>query len=63
MTKLSKAELMRGPYDHGYDAAVNGANTVNCHFSIFNSRENTKEWERGNADAKRVLQRERGKRR
>lgn len=35
-------------YDLGYDAAVNGANEVNCHFGIFSTRERTSEWERGN---------------
>ena len=31
----------------GKDCAKNGANTTNCHFSIFSSRENTEAWERG----------------
>ena len=38
------------PYEHGFDAGMNGANMVNCHFAIFNSLERTREWERGNAD-------------
>lgn len=37
-------------YRRGYDAGMNGANTHNCHFSIFAKSENTKEWERGNND-------------
>ncbi len=39
-------------YSRGYDYGLNGANEENCHFSIFSSVENTKEWERGNADGK-----------
>lgn len=38
------------PYDAGYDAGLNGANTENCDFRWFNKPENTKEWERGNKD-------------
>lgn len=36
-------------YDLGRDCALHGANTVNCHFTIFASREQTTEWERGKA--------------
>lgn len=35
------------PYEAGFDAAKNGANTTNCHFSYFGTRESTAEWERG----------------
>lgn len=34
-------------YELGYDCAVNGANTTNCHFSIFSSPDRTKAWEDG----------------
>ena len=34
-------------YQMGHDCGLNGPNEKNCHFSIFSSRENTKEWERG----------------
>ena len=34
-------------YKMGKDCAKNGANTTNCHFSIFSSKENAEEWERG----------------
>ena len=44
----------------GYDSAVNGANTVNCHFSLFNSPTMTAAWERGN---KRGLAEKQGKER
>jgi hypothetical protein len=37
-------------YKMGYDCAKNGANETNCHFPIFSSPENTKEWERGKRD-------------
>lgn len=35
-------------YKMGYDAGKNGANTTNCNFRLFATREQTKEWERGN---------------
>ena len=31
----------------GIDCAKNGPNIENCHFSIFSSRDNADEWERG----------------
>ena len=34
-------------YKMGKDCAKNGSNTENCHFSIFSSRENADEWQRG----------------
>ena len=37
----------------GLNCAKNGANTTNCHFSIFSSPENTKAWEQGEKDGKR----------
>jgi len=38
-------------YRMGYRCGVNGADETNCHFSIFSTPENTKEWERGKNDA------------
>lgn len=37
-------------YKMGKDCAKNGANTTNCHFSIFSSKENTEAWDRGNKE-------------
>ncbi len=37
-------------YKMGFSCARNGANTTNCNFSLFNSPENTKAWEKGNSD-------------
>ena len=31
-------------YNHGYDCGKNGANTVNCNFTIFSTEENTLAW-------------------
>ena len=42
-------------YKMGLDRAKNGSNLTNCHFSIFSSPENTKEWERGESDGKKLL--------
>jgi len=42
----------RYAYRMGFDAGKNGANTTNCAFSIFSSKENTHEWERGYEAAK-----------
>jgi hypothetical protein len=38
-------------YNRGYDCGINGPNDWNCNFRIFNDPANTKEWERGKADA------------
>lgn len=35
----------------GYDAGKNGADTINCNFRIFATKELTKAWERGKARA------------
>ena len=40
-------------YKMGVDCAKNGANTTNCHFSIFSSSENTRAWEKGEKDGKK----------
>lgn len=40
-------------YQMGRDCAERGADTTNCHFSIFNSREKTEAWERGKRDAEK----------
>lgn len=36
----------------GYDCEMNGANTTNCHFSLFSSPENTKAWQAGKDKAR-----------
>jgi len=38
-------------YKMGYDCGKNGATEENCHFTIFGTKEGTKEWERGKRDA------------
>ena len=40
-------------YRMGFDCGRNGPNTENCHFLIFSTQQNTKEWERGKEDAGR----------
>jgi len=42
-------------YKMGYDCGVNGANTTNCHFALFSSKENTEEWERGKKEGDKCL--------
>ncbi len=39
-------------YDAGRDCAKNGANTTNCHFTLFATHELTKEWQRGYDEGK-----------
>ena len=34
-------------FEAGYDCEMNGANTKNCHFSLFSTREHTRAWEEG----------------
>lgn len=50
---MSKYPDFNTPYEAGYDAAENGASIRNCHFGFFSTPERTKEWEKGNADAKK----------
>ncbi|KKR45486.1 MAG: hypothetical protein UT82_C0028G0018 [Parcubacteria group bacterium GW2011_GWB1_40_14] len=38
-------------YRAGFDCGINGANEENCHFSLFATSEQTKEWEKGKKDA------------
>lgn len=42
-------------YRMGFDCAKNGANTKNCHFSIFASPEGKEEWEKGHKAGKAAL--------
>ena len=52
LAKLTIPEVKQTEaYKLGYDCGVHGANTTNCHFSIFNSKANTREWEKGKAAA------------
>jgi len=45
-----KSVAVREAYDHGYDCGLNGANLTNCHFSIFQSQDNTAAWNEGKKD-------------
>ena len=42
-------------YEMGVDKAVNGANSENCHVSIFATAENTRQWEKGVHDGLKKL--------
>ena len=44
---MNTAAELHSPYQAGRDYAINGANTVNCHFRWFATKESTREWERG----------------
>jgi len=35
-------------YEMGYDAGLNGANTENCHFGLFATKEMSDAWSVGN---------------
>lgn len=37
-------------YKGGFDCAVNGATTDNCHFSYFSTPEKSARWEQGKED-------------
>lgn len=43
-------------YEAGQDYAVNGANTENCHFSLFGSTEAAAAWARGRDDMRAALE-------
>lgn len=53
LKRLSKKVAPKSAYQHGYDCGIHGPNSINCNFGIFSSPENTKEWERGKADAEK----------
>ena len=38
---------LKAAYDAGFDCEKNGANTSNCHFSIFSTKEKTEAWRKG----------------
>jgi len=42
-------------YKMGYDCELNGANEINCHFSIFSTEEKMHEWEHGKIDARKKM--------
>ena len=37
-------------YEMGKDCSKNGANTTNCHFTIFSTHKKMKAWEEGQRD-------------
>ncbi len=41
----------KSAYGYGYDCGKNGANTTNCHFSIFSTTETKEAWEKGKKKA------------
>jgi len=43
----SHSDRLQLAYDMGMDYARNGADTVNCHFSLFSTPLMTKQWEKG----------------
>lgn len=48
MIKKEKTPELQNCYDQGYKAGYFGANTDNCHFSLFSTPEKTKAWTCGN---------------
>lgn len=48
-------EFQSVEYKLGYDAAINGPDSENCHFGIFSTPEKTKEWERGKKDGEKII--------
>ena len=45
-------------YQLGYDCGLNGVSDENCHFSIFSSRDNTKQWEKGKRKAEEIVKKD-----
>ena len=48
--KDSGERIVDKAYDAGKDCAINGADTTNCHFSLFSSPEIMKSWQKGKND-------------
>lgn len=56
--QLSDAELStEKAYRMGLKSISEGPNEENCHFSIFSSPEDTKAWERGRKEGKKLKSR------
>ena len=45
--------ILQQCYWMGFHAAVNGADKINCSFTLFSTPEKTEAWERGNKDGGR----------
>jgi len=52
---MTEAELtaIERTYEAGYDCGLHGPNATNCDYRWFSTREDTREWERGKAEAER----------
>jgi hypothetical protein len=50
---IPKNKTKNEAYKLGFDCAINKPNTINCHFSIFSTPENTKSWEEGKQDGEK----------
>lgn len=46
---MNEEKQFKDAYEAGFDAGLNGPNTENCNFAFFNTPENTRQWEMGNA--------------
>ena len=55
LRKLPRPTHERDAWSVGVDCALKGANTENCHFSIFSTPERTKQWEAGKKAAEEYL--------
>ena len=53
--RFQKKPELRKAYEAGLDYAKNGANTTNCHFSIFSDPSKTVAWEEGTRDGKKGM--------
>jgi len=54
MAFMNEANKYKGnpkiSYEKGYDCGLNGANTDNCHFGLFATKEMSNAWSEGNKD-------------
>jgi hypothetical protein len=53
---MSKTNQPSPYYLAGFDAGENGADEKNCHYSNFATIERLHDWERGKADAEKLIQ-------
>lgn len=52
INKWSPVVTLEQAYKQGYDCGKNGPTQTNCSFTLFQSPEHTKEWERGRDKAR-----------
>lgn len=52
-TERDHEASLKYAYEMGYDCGKHGANTTNCNFALFRTKEMTSEWQKGKRDGEK----------